>query len=412
MSFDFNDRNYDQYCSTEKQKEALKACRECGSKRGAARKLGIDDKSLRTRLQGVERQAKNSGYIPQNGMTEPFDPLLAHQKSTVHVKDGQVVEYWARMSPDEEKWQKIREKAIEAFCEPLPKIKVRPFSKKNLDKDVIPWLQIGDGHIGMLSHKNETGHNFDLKIAERELCKATATLISRAPDAERCVINDLGDLTHFTNNTATTEASGNLLDYDTRFWKMIEVYARTLRFIIDTASQKFKYVDVILNQGNHSSTNDVAARVWATMLYEGAGRVNFLDNTPALIPYRMGNTFVVTTHTDKMKPEKAASAMAVDYRQDFGECKYKYIDGGHLHNDHARLTYGETLFQCWNNLAPNDKWHSDKGYRNSSYLTMVQRSRTYGEIGTQRVTREQVRDILDKVPAGTSAQERRKVYTV
>jgi hypothetical protein len=47
-----------------------------------------------------------------------------------------------------------------------------------------------------------------------------------------------GDFTHYENFTATTEASGHALDYDSRFPKMIKAYARIMRFIIDKALTK------------------------------------------------------------------------------------------------------------------------------------------------------------------------------
>ena len=54
----------------------------------------------------------------------------------------------------------------------------------------------------MLAHELEVGHNFDLKIAEREICLAIKLLVDQSPDCERCVINDLGDFTHAENWSA------------------------------------------------------------------------------------------------------------------------------------------------------------------------------------------------------------------
>jgi hypothetical protein len=50
--------------------------------------------------------------------------------------------------------------------------------------DIIPWLNIGDAHIGMLAHKDEVGQNFDLKIAKTELLQAAFDLIDMAPDSK------------------------------------------------------------------------------------------------------------------------------------------------------------------------------------------------------------------------------------
>lgn len=114
---------------------------------------------------------------------------------------------------------------------------------------------------------------------------------------------------------------------------MIDVYARVMRFIVDKALSKAANVDVIVNQGNHSRTNDIWMATLLRMVYERTGRVSVLNNHTPFIGYRMGRTFVMTHHSDKCRPAKLADVMATDFASDWGETLYRYIDIGHIHHN-------------------------------------------------------------------------------
>lgn len=370
--------------------------------------------SVKARIQRL----KQSGYDPDNDRyhKNPQEQAVKGYSTLVRVKDksdesaGTVLE-WVKTDVDRKKWLEIAEQAAKDFYEDLPAIDISP-APTNYDTDIIPWFQIGDGHCGMIAYSNEVGESFDLKIFERDLCKAMATLIDRAPDCERCVIHDLGDMTHYETFDAVTLASGHALDFDTRYPKMIRVYIRTMRFIIERALSKFKFVDVIINQGNHSRSNDIWMRELLEVAYGHTGRVNCLNNESVFIPYRMGNTFVMCHHSDKCKPNKLAHVMATDFAHDWGESTYRYIDIGHIHHSMVSKEHPGVKIESWNQLATSDKYAHDGGWRSRSCLTVVYRSKTYGEKGRETITLEEVRDLLDGAVGGTNVGKRRKVYTV
>lgn len=45
----------------------------------------------------------------------------------------------------------------------------------------------------MLAHRDESGEDFDLKIATRDLQRATKALVDRSPASEHALILNLGD---------------------------------------------------------------------------------------------------------------------------------------------------------------------------------------------------------------------------
>lgn len=259
--------------------------------------------------------------------------------------------------------------------------------------DIIPWLQIGDAHIGLLCSEAETGANFDISIAKREICAAAAALIDAAPPCERMVINDLGDGTHYETFKGETMGHGHALDYDTRYWKMIDAYVEICQFIAERALAKAQTVDLIYNQGNHSESNDSWIAVTMRALYRNCPRVNVLKNESPFIAYRMGKTFVMVHHGHKAKPEACAKVMATDYAVDWGETDFRYLDGGHVHHSQRKELPG-VVFESWNNLAPRDKYANDGGWRSKQLMSLVLRSRRYGEVGRTVMPVERVRDII------------------
>jgi len=387
--------------------EALE--RNGGNKAATARELKYDERALRRRLKRLALK----GYSPAHHLTRVVpDPFLVKGVSQLYKRgeEAPVLE-WLKTSVDHRQMAEMFKAFADAYLEESPKIDPIEAPRLQLNTDIIPWFQIGDGHIGMLAHSHEVGHNFDLKIAESELVKAMTMLIDRAPDCERCVIHDLGDMTHYQDFTAKSE-SGHDFDFDSRYPKMIDTVARIMRSIVNKALSKFKHVDVIVNQGNHSRSNDVWMRVFLNHVYENEPRLHVLDNSSVFIPYRMGKTFVMTHHSDKCKPARLVDVMATDFAQDWGEATYRYIDIGHIHHRTVARELSGVTVESWNQLAPSDKYAHDGGWRSRACLTVVLRSKTYGETGRITIPVEEVKDIIDSALPGTEGSKRRNVYSV
>lgn len=330
--------------------------------------------------------------------------------STLYDADGVPKLQWVRTREDEKQRVEAIREAIAAFYEDVPQIQVAP-EPPDYQSDLIPWIQIGDAHIGLLAHAAEVGENFDLKIAERELCKAISILIAELPSCERLVVNDLGDMTHYENLAGVTEAGGNRLDFDCRFPKMIKTYSRVLRFIVDKCLTKARNVDVIINQGNHSRTNDIWAAELLRVAYGHTGRVHVLNNDSVFIAYRMGNTLVMTHHSDKCKPKDLAHVMTTDFRKDYGETEHHYIDIGHVHHAQVLKEHPGIFIESFNHLASLDKWAHDIGYRNRKSITVILRSRQFGEVGRRILPIQEIRKRLEGA-VGAKQTADREVFSV
>lgn len=399
-----------EFC-TVAQLEKLEAIDKHGGVRAAARALGIRHNAVGAALAAVKRKAAVRGHAPDHDMTRTVpDPFVVKGVSTYYDKEGKPSGQWVKSQLAQEQYNEMVKAAIGEFLADVPQLPVA-LAPLDFQADIIPWIQIGDAHIGMLAHAAEANENFDLKIAEHELCGAIAILIDEMPNCERIVVNDLGDFTHYDNLTATTAASGHALDADGRHPKMLRVYSRIMRFIVDRVLAKAKFVDVIINQGNHSRINDFWMRELLTVAYGHTGRVNVLDNDNVFIAYRMGNTLVMVHHSDKCPPARLVGVMTTDFRKDFGETEFHLIDTGHVHHHFVSKEHPSVVIESWNHLAANDKWAHEAGYRSRKAITVVLRSRTYGDVGRRVLPIEEVRDKLSRT---TAAQQpaKRKAYSV
>lgn len=397
--------------ATPQQLRYLDAIEQFGGQRAACKALGLTRSALQDALSRLKKKAARQGFSPEHDMTKTVpDGYMVKGVSTFYDQDGKPRGQWVKSTMDPERQAEIMREAVRSFLEEQPRIDA-PASPLDWQSDVIPWVQIGDAHLGMLAHAAEVGENFDLKIAERELCAAIGMLIDELPNCERLVINDLGDFTHYENFSGTTEASGHALDYDSRFPKMIRVYSRVMRYIVDKALTKARHVDVIVNQGNHSRTNDIWMAELLRVCYGHTDRVHVLNNESVFIAYRMGNTLVMTHHSDKCKPQRLAHVMTTDFRKDYGETEFHYIDVGHVHHGMVMKEHPGIFVESFNHLAAADKWAHDNGYRNRKSITIVLRSREFGEVGRRVLPIQEVRKRLAKAQ-GSPATADREVYAV
>lgn len=146
------------------------------------------------------------------------------------------------------------------------------------------------------------------------------------------------------------------------------------------------------------------------IVYGHTGRVHVLNNDSVFIAYRMGNTLVMTHHSDKCKPAQLAHVMTNDFRKDYGETEYHYIDVGHVHHGMVMKEHPGIFVESFNHLASLDRWAHDSGYRNRKSITVILRSKKYGEQGRRVLSIQEIRDRMQKEQQTMPVE--RQVYTV
>jgi hypothetical protein len=354
-----------------------------GHQRKAAELLGISPR----RAQQIIMVMRNMGLqVPASphDLTPHFRPddYNIRGKSTLLGPDGEVKLQWVKEQagvPSPAEMAEIIKKELGT----VPMLKKVPQPAKTMP-NLLAVYPMGDPHIGMYAWSEETGQDFDLDIAKRNLIGATAHLVDCCPAAETALIVNVGDFFHADNTENKTLRSGHSLDVDTRWAKVLRVGIRTMRSCIENALAKHKRVHVINEIGNHDDHSSQMLTITLAMFYEGNPRVTF-DESPARYHYyRFGKNLIGVTHGDGTKMEALGPLMATDRPADWGETEFRYWYTGHIHHRKAMELAG-CMVESFRTLAARDAWTAGKGYRSGRDMTAIVIDREYGEVQRHRI---------------------------
>ena len=252
--------------ATVRQAEYIDAIIECGSQRKAAKKLGIGATVIDQAITSIKRKAASKGYSPDHDMTRTVPtPFIVKGISTYYNAEGVPSGQWVKSSLDNEKFQQIMFETIESMKEDIPRIKMTkqpPLGNSSL----LNCYVITDYHMGMLAWHEETGDDWDIKIAEDLLIKWFAQAIHQSPDADTAIFAQLSDFLHFDGMDAVTPASKHLLDADTRFSKLVRAVIRVLRIVITMLLQKHQNLHIIMADANHDPVSQIWLREWFSVM--------------------------------------------------------------------------------------------------------------------------------------------------
>lgn len=352
--------------ATTLQKEAIDAVNKHGGNRAqAAKALGIARTALKERIAKALAKAARAGYSPEHDYKHP-QPDGFHVKgvSTLYDAAGNVVQQWVKSNKDHEDRLELMREAVASLAKPFrgqsdPKLVAKP---KHCTADTANVIPMGDPHIGLLAWAVETGNDFDLAIAEQNMCTAVDRLVSLAPPSRLGWLINLGDFFHTDNGSNRTNASGHALSVDSRYSKMIRVGVRGIRRCIDRLLERHEQVRVTNEIGNHDDYSSVWLSVTLAAFYENNPRVT-IDDAPTWAHwFRFGKCLIGTTHGHGPRHATLGEIMANDRPQDWGETTFRHWYVGHVHHDSVKERLGckiETL----RTLAGRDDWHTREGYR-------------------------------------------------
>lgn len=276
---------------------------------------------------------------------------------------------------------------------PSPPSEVPVFAGQEPD-DLLNVFVWGDPHIGMLSHARETGHNFDLKIAARELRRSAEMLVERAPRAKHAMFVEVGDLWHAENDSQLTPRGKNKLDVDGRKAKILDVGLAAVRHMLDQLLATHETVTVVLVPGNHDPDMALVTRVVLEAFYRNEPRLHILDNTDPWIYHRFGENLFLITHGDKkVKPQELGEVMLADRPEDTGSCRHRVAMTGHIHHKNVQeFRWGR--WESFNSLCAPDFFHHAAGYRSQRVAEAITYHRSYGERSRVRLTHQELTDGL------------------
>lgn len=355
---------------------AVEAYKTHGSVLKAAEALGCDRGMLARRL----RANTTTEHMP------PPDGQLVRGVSTLYDADGNVAAQWVKTSLDDEAQLAAQRAAYKALADKLPRVAPAKAPKTTL-AHLLNLYVITDAHIGMYAWHEETGHDWDLAIAERVIWGAFAHMITSSPPARVGVVCNLGDFVHTDGFKALTPNSGHLLDADSRYQKMIRVAIRLQRRAVDLALQRHEVVHFLAADANHDPVGGAWTREMFAALYEHEPRV-IVDRSPS--PYlalRHGKTMLAFHHGHGAKKAALPLLFATRCAEMWGATEHRYVHTGHLHHVDEKEHPGMTVIQHPTLTAP-DAYSARGGWDSKRAARAITYHSTHGEVGRSVVTPE------------------------
>lgn len=248
--------------------------------------------------------------------------------------------------------------------------------------DLLTLLPCNDWHIGMFGWNKEVGEDWDLKIAEDTIGRAVENVLARSAASGHCIVLGGGDLLHADNSENKTAKSGNVLQVDGRYQKVVGVATKLMVRTINAALHRHGRVTVRILPGNHDEHSAVAVAYFLAAWFRNEPRVT-VDLDPSLFFwFRFGAVLLGATHGHTVKAKDMASIMAHRRAKDWGETKFRFVHCFHVHHREVLATEGNgVITEVHQAPIPQDAWHFGAGFlsgRSIQAITYHERLGWYG----------------------------------
>jgi len=359
-----------EFCTTENQVKIYSTYKVCKTINETARVMGKDVSSVSQAIRRIQATGT------KGGLSENFDARQHVPQGeqvigrSVFTTDDEGNPIWLKTKASIEKQQEAFKSYIDNLCSDIKPAKNVLPPKKAFNKDLLPMIFIGDGHLGMRAYSPETKHSdFDSDIAAQGLREAINDLITRSPDAEQSVLVDVGDFMHADSAHNKTFA-GTEVDVDTRYERVLEIAGEVMQYAVIQMLKKFKRVTVVIAKGNHNPTPAAAVAQITQAYFRKNTRVNVLKTIGFFHYIEWGKWLIGVNHGDKIKPAKLVNVMARDMPVAWGKSTHRMWACGHFHHEEVLELDGCTVYK-FGALPPPDSWHSGAGFGGDGKMQMM-----------------------------------------
>lgn len=395
--------------SDEELKQAVEVYKALGNQVRAAAHLGMSRGGLQQRLRNAALKGFMLDHTPAmpgfrisrvndgpNGKSieqkpehgAPFEVPTGHVVKGVSAlvnADGEEIVKWIKTKEGGRDPLETAEAIKAAFSDYKPSAKpAKPPPAPSAD--LLTLLPANDWHIGMFAWGKEVGgENWDLKIAEDTIGRSVEDTLARSPSSGECIILGGGDLLHADNSENKTAKSGNALQVDGRYQKVVGVAVRLMVRTADAALRRHQQVTLRILPGNHDEHSAVAIAYFLLAWYRNEPRVT-VDVDPSLFFwFRFGQVLIGATHGHSVKIAQMPGIMAHRRAPDWGATKFRYVHGFHLHHSAKIATEGDgVICEVHQAPIPQDAWHFGSGFLSGRSLQAITYHKEFGEVGRVR----------------------------
>ena len=310
--------------------------------------MGLRDNTVSTTLE-------NNGMLPENWNAA----WIKSKEASVYIRNGTV------------SLEAIREGYVDAVKEAIKSIDSKSWGKIPIKKQsnnlFVPC--IFDLHIGKLAWGQETGENYDYKIAIERFRYAIEDMIYKASsyDVERILFpvgNDIYNSDKAFPFPQTTKGTPQMDDI--RWQKLFRVGVQLITEAIIRLS-KIAPVDTFTVFSNHDHERVFYLGETLTAVFDSHPNVMVNNKPPVRKYYKWGENLIGLAHGHNEKPQDLPSLMSNEQPKLWGETTYRYWLLGHLHHRQKYLTQQSKDYRSVNvtyitSPSAADAWHSEKGF--------------------------------------------------
>jgi len=230
-------------------------------------------------------------------------------------------------------------------------------------------VSIPDLHIGKLAWEDESGENYDTKIAIERFNECVENLLVHAMpyrnDIEEILFpigNDLINIDNMSNKTT----AGTEQRVDSR-WQQMFVKAKDLMIKNIDRLSKIAPVRVVMVSGNHDYQTVYYLGCVLEAYYSKSSSVK-IDNTAEQRKYHeFGVNMIGFTHGNEEKHQELGLIMATQKPEMWARTKCRQMHLGHFHSRKTTKYLDVQEFQGFTvrilpSLSGTDDWHNRKGY--------------------------------------------------
>lgn len=223
-----------------------------------------------------------------------------------------------------------------------------------------------DLHFGKLTWAEESGENYDVKIASKLVQDSVAELLGRANGQKiGRILLPLGNDFFNVDNPMNETAHGTKQQEDTRWQKTFRL-GRQLAIRIIEGMAQIAPVDVLIIPGNHDETRMFYLGDVLEVKYENDPHVMVNNLAMKRKYYRFGDVLLGLTHGYHEKYEKLAFIMSTEMASEWATTRFREWHLGDKHHRKDMLYGAEDLngvtIRLLRSLSATDAWHFDKGF--------------------------------------------------
>lgn len=230
-------------------------------------------------------------------------------------------------------------------------------------------LSLPDLHIGKLSWEDESGENYDTKIAIDRYNTSVGKLLDHVrhyrDEIEEILLPIGNDLFNIDNKNNMTTA-GTPQHVDSR-WQQMFNKAKNLLITNINDLMQIAPVKVVMVSGNHDMQTVFYLGSVLEAYYHNTPNVT-IDNSPTQRKYHSyGINLIGFTHGNEEKHQELGLIMATEKPELWANSKCRQFHLGHFHSRKTTKYLDVQEFQGFTvrilpSLSGTDAWHNSKGY--------------------------------------------------